>query len=113
MFEFMDMIGNYEERKVDRFSKGNLIVDTCSVTDSDKPFETAVKHPKFNQEKWIVVELYDTKEEAQEGHNKWIKIMTAEKLPLELKDISSAKIAKLCDAVTEENWRTRLKEFTE
>lgn len=34
MFDFLDMIGNYEQRAVARFEQGDLLVDTCAVTDS-------------------------------------------------------------------------------
>jgi len=110
LFDFLGMFDNYDERKVDRFEKGKLIIDTCSVTDSDQPFETGIQHPKFNDGKWIIVEMYDSKEEAQIGHNKWVKKMTAKRLPKELRDVSTATTAKLCDfAYGEENWRTKEK----
>jgi predicted transcriptional regulator of viral defense system len=101
---FLSMVGTYEQRKVANFTKGDLQVDTVVVTDSDKPFETAVAHPKFNGGKWIIVELYDTKEQAQKGHDEWVKKMTDKKLPKELKDVSTAEIAKICDIV-DKDWR--------
>jgi len=103
--DFISMWGNYEERKVDRFEKEGLLIDTCAVNDSDKPFETAISHPMFNDGKLVVVELYDTKEQAQKGHNKWVKIMTKKKLPKSLKDVSTAEVAKLCDAIGGDKWR--------
>lgn len=105
MFDFFNMVGNYEERKVDNFQKGDLTIDTCRVTDSDKDFETAIEHKSYNDGKWIIVELYDTKEEAQKGHDKWVKVMTKKKLPKTLKDVSSATIAKLGD-LGDKEWRT-------
>ena len=91
------MYGNYEQRKVANFKKGGLIVDTCLVTDSGKKYETGVIHPKYNKGDWVIVELYDTKKEAKLGHKKWVKLMTAKKLPKSLKDVSTAGVAKLCD----------------
>lgn len=107
MINFMNVIGTYDERKIDKFEEGDLIIDTCLVTDSEKPYETAISHPKFNNGKWVIVELYDTKEEAKKGHNKWVKIMTSKEFPKELNDVSSAKIAQVFDSVSSENWRTK------
>ena len=104
MFRFLDMIGNYEERKVDRYEKEGLLVDTAAVNDSDKPFETAVACPAYNNGKWVIVELYNTKKQAQAGHNKWVKKMTAKTLPKNLKDVSTAEIATFCDVFGKE-WR--------
>ena len=106
LFDFLSMGGNYEERKVDRFEKGRLVIDTCAVADSDQSFETAVGHPKYNKGDWVVVEMYDSRKEAQIGHKKWIKKMTAKNLPKELADVSTAETARLCDsAYGGENWR--------
>ena len=110
MFGFLSMMGNYEERKVERFEAEDLIIDTAAVTDSTKPFETAIKSPLYNDNKWVIVELYDTKEEAIAGHKKWVSIMTSNILPKELKDVSISGVAELCDMFpdpdSEDNWRT-------
>jgi len=42
MFNFMNMIGNYKERKVERDEFDEIIVDTAAVTDSDEPYETGI-----------------------------------------------------------------------
>ena len=97
ILDFLSIMDTQEERKVDTYEKEDLFVDTCSITDSDKPYETAIACPQYNDAKLIIVELYDTKEEAQKGHNKWVKIMTAKKLPETIKDVSTATIAKFCD----------------
>jgi spermidine/putrescine-binding protein len=97
MFGYLDMLCNYEDRKVDRFEDENLIVDTAEVTDSDQKYETAVQHPQYNEGEWIIVECYDTKEQAQEGHDKWVKKMTKEELPHQLKDVSTAYVTELQD----------------
>jgi len=111
LFDFLGMMDNYEERKVDRFEKGKLIVDTCSVTDSEQSFETGIQHPNYNNGDWIIVEMYNSKKEARIGHDKWVKKMTAKRFPKELKDVSTATMAKLCDfAYGEEDWRTKDKE---
>ena len=87
------MIGTYEQRKVVCYEKGKLIVDTCRVTDSDKDYETGISHPRYNNRNWIIVELYDTKEQAATGHDKWVKVMTSEKLPEKLEDVSTSVFA--------------------
>ena len=91
----LGMAGNYEQRLVANFTKDGIMVDTTEVYDSSQPYETAVEHPQYNDGSMVIVELYPTKEDAQKGHDKWVKIMTAKKLPKELKDVSTAHIAKL------------------
>ena len=97
MFNFYQMAGNHEERKVDNFKLGNLVIDTCYVTDGDKDYETAVSHPNYNKSKWIIVESYDTKKEAQIGHNKWKKIMTSDNLPDKLIDCLNDETSQFAD----------------
>lgn len=106
MFSFLSMIGNYEERKVDNYQSGFLTVDTCKVTDSQMPYETAVEHPNYNNGKWVIVETYLTKQQAQEGHTKWVTIMTTEPLPVSLVDVSTADVALLGD-IFGEGWREK------
>ena len=57
-----DMIGNREERLVANTEVDGGVVDTCRITDSDKPFETGIKHSAYNGGRWVIVELYDTVE---------------------------------------------------
>ena len=96
MLSFFDMENNYEERVVDNYEgKGELVVDTAAVTDSEQDYETGISHPKYNDGKWVIIELYDTKDEAQVGHDKWVKIMTAATLPEQIEDVSTAEIKKL------------------
>jgi hypothetical protein len=82
MFRFLNDFGTHEARKVDRFEKGDLTVDTCRVSDDDDfPYETGVESPDYNDGKWVIVEQYITKKEAQAGHDKWVKIMDTDELP--------------------------------
>lgn len=62
----------YEERKVDRTTINGYIVDTVKSGDIGKLYETGIIDDKQELE-WVIVEGYDTLEEAQEGHNKWVK----------------------------------------
>ena len=110
MFDFLNMIGNYKERKVECYEKDGLLVDTCYVTDSDKPYETAVVHPAYNKGKIVIVELYNTKENAKKGHKKWVKKMTSKKLPRFLKDASTATIATIAYGLSGNKSRIKLKD---
>lgn len=97
-----DMLGNPSARRSDeifRFEQDEIIVDTCRVADSSKPWETGVYHPSYNDGQCIIVALYDTKEEAKAGHDKWVRIVTAEKLPAQIKDVSDCFWAQLARGV--------------
>ena len=95
MFDFFNMADTYEQRKVDHFEKNDLAIDTCAVTDIDGfDYETAIEHPAYNEGAWVIVEQYITKEEAQKGHDKWVKKLT-KKLPDKLKDVATNTIANL------------------
>ena len=99
-------MGNYEERKVARWpEEGDWVVDTCRVTDSDKPFETAVKHSSYNDGEMVIVEEYEDNESAQKGHDKWVKIMSANELPERLVDVSTCIASKFCGALTGDGFR--------
>jgi len=92
MFDFLEMNGTWEERSVARYENGEITVDTCAVTDSTKPFETGIQHPSYNDGEWIIVEEYDTKEQAERGHKKWVKILTSDELPRVIEDKSTSNI---------------------
>ena len=108
MFNFLNMLDDYEDRKVARYpEEENFLVDTCRVTDSKQPYETAVQHPRYNRGEIVIVQLYDTKEQALEGHEKWVKAMTTEPLPQALIDVSTSGIAELCDVFSGDDWRLK------
>jgi len=94
LFDFFDMADNYKERKVANYSKDGIVIDTCAVSDSDKPFETGVAHPQYNDGDWVIVQLYNTKKEAKKGHDKWADIMVNNP-PQQLKDVSTCAIANM------------------
>lgn len=85
-------------QKVDRYEKSDFVIDTAPVWDGKQPYETAIQHPEYNNGKWIAVEAYNTKEEAQEGHDKWVDIMTAPDLPKSLTDCCNAEMASILKA---------------
>ena len=110
MFDFLRMQdwGDYEKRKVERCETGNLIVDTCEVSDQPDPynFETAVFHPDYNNGEWIIVELYEIEGEALLGHKKWVKVMTSDNLPKQLTDISKVAVCQFKDKLEGgKDWR--------
>ena len=90
----MNMYGNYEERLVENTKINGAVIDTVMVTDSYEPYETGIAHPNFNDGKWIIVEMYNSKEQARAGHKKWVN-MFRYSLPKELKDVSTSTIKKL------------------
>ena len=69
-----------------------MFIDTARVSDGVKPFETAVEHLNYNDGKMVIVENYDTIEQAKQGHEKWVKTMTSFPLPAELLECGNAKI---------------------
>jgi hypothetical protein len=80
LFSLLTTVGgedNYKERLVARDDKLDpdeipFILDTVAVDDREWAYETAIQHPKFNDNEWIVIRGYDTKEEAKEGHEELI-----------------------------------------
>jgi hypothetical protein len=92
----LQMMGNYENRVVDRYEGNGMVVDTAAVTDGKQPYETGLAHPEYNKGNYVIVEAYDTKEEAKKGHAKWVKKMTAKSLPKSLIDCQNAAISQLC-----------------
>lgn len=93
LFDFLLDGLNYESRKVSHSEIGDAVIDTTAVSDGSQSFETGVKHPEFNDGKWIIVEAYDTKEEAQRGHECWVVTIT-ENLPDQLTDCQNSEISQ-------------------
>lgn len=97
MFGFLDMMGNHAQRLVQNTEIDGGEIDTCRVTDSAKDYETGIKHNCYNNGKWVIVELYDTKEQALQGHNKWIGVMKTN--PEYLFDVNQCEIGDLEELV--------------
>ena len=94
LFDFLSMANNYEQRKVANTEINGAVIDTCAVTDSTKPYETGICHPAYNGGRWVIVEEYSSKEEAQAGHDKWVLTFT-DKLPSQLTDVGTSEINQL------------------
>lgn len=93
MFDFFYDTGNYDDRKVDRSEFDWGFVSTARVSDGSKPYETGIMNLLYHTSV-ITVEAYDTKEDAIEGHKKWVKIMN-ENPPDTLTDCCNADISSL------------------
>lgn len=91
---------------VARYERGDLIVNTCMVLDPDRPYETGIKCPAYNQGRWIIVAEYRTAKAARCGHKTWVARMKRSPLPERLVDVSSSVIAWLRDA-SGEVWRVK------
>ena len=68
LFAAMADYGNYESRKVDRTVINDYTIDTAYS--SDYGYETAIWK---NDSDIAIVERYEDKSEAIEGHNKWVE----------------------------------------
>jgi len=107
MFEFLMDVGNYEGRKVAKTEFEWGYISTCRVSDGSQPYETAIKSNEYaspddpdNKDNMIIVEAYDSEENAQTGHNKWRDIMENNP-PQELVDCCNAGVAELINALSE------------
>jgi hypothetical protein len=98
MFDFLLNPPNFEVNNVAHFEENGVVVDTCRVSDGLKPIETGVRHPGYNDGKWIIVEAYDSEEDAQMGHKRWVKKMTTAPLPRRLRDCQNSEVAQLLPA---------------
>ena len=94
MFDFLDMVGTYESRKVENTEVNDVVIDTCMVTDSTQSYETGICSKHYNDNQWIIVEQYDDKIQAEEGHKKWVKVFGKE-LPKTIKDVSTCTISRI------------------
>lgn len=83
-----------------KYEKNDVFVSTVCAFDTGR-YETAISHPFFNDNELIIVEEYDSSIDAEHGHKKWIKMMTAKKLPKQIKDISTCGIAMLRNAFSD------------
>lgn len=59
----------YEERLVENTKNNDYEIDTCFCNDTNK-YETAICR---NNNDWIIVEEYDTKEQSKINHKKWVE----------------------------------------
>jgi hypothetical protein len=100
----LGMLGNYEDRKIENTETEDFVVDTCAITDDPTAnYETGIKSRFYNDGKWIIVETYQTGDEALAGHRRWVAEM--KRKPAKLVDIGNANIRQLADAFANpEDW---------
>lgn len=96
MFDFFLDAGNYEERRVGKYDQDGLFVSTARCSDGMKPYETAVAHAEYNDGDMVIVENYNTCDEAEAGHSKWVETMKANP-PDKLVDCQNAAVSQLLD----------------
>ena len=82
------------QREIGRYDKGGIWVSTKRVWRGDRPIETEVAHPCYDDGTPIGVEAYDTDEAAREGHHRWVRTMTGDELPETLTEICNSSLAK-------------------
>lgn len=99
MFEFVFDVGNYSERVVGRYDSedSTIMVSTARVSDGRDPYETAVKHPEYNDGRMVIVESYQTKDEAASGHASWLEAVLKDALPEILVDCQNSHISTMLD----------------
>lgn len=78
--DMSDMIGNYEERLIGNDKVNGFEVDTVRVTDTGYYAETAIRHPELDDGYWIIVQEYETHEQAEKGHERWVDMLENEKI---------------------------------
>lgn len=105
--DFLPMFGTYDERLVGNYTSDDqrFAVDTCAVTDTPYPFETALRHPSYNNGEWVIVETYDSLNSAKAGHDKWVDLLLSDNLPYTLVDVSDNLFVTLMDVVKGDSWR--------
>ena len=105
MFNFLTM-SDYGSRKVGRHEADWGYISTAYVNDAEKPYETAVCHKDYNDGKMVIVEPYDTREEAETGHARWVATMTGDVLPDRLVDRGLSGVSQILDTLSDDNeWR--------
>lgn len=89
--------------RVALYDKDNVCVSTVKAFDTGR-YETAVSHPKYSEGVLIIVQEYGLDlRPAQQGHDKWVKIMTSDPLPERLVDVSTSMIKVFKDILVGDN----------
>lgn len=97
MFGFLDDFSDYESRKVDRYEEGGIMVSTARVSDGELPYETGVFDSRYHDSVFIV-EAYGSKDDAQQGHGKWVKLLTGNEPPDTIIECRNSRISQLKEA---------------
>lgn len=85
---FFDSVakGQFEEHDIiGRLETDDLTIDTCWAPDQQH-FETGVLDGRYDDD-YIIVERYDDRAGATDGHERWVKALTTGTPPAQLQDI--------------------------
>jgi hypothetical protein len=86
---------DYNERVVYNDKFNGITVDTAYVRDTGC-FETGIVDKRYREDGgWMIVEEYDTKEEAKIGHQKWVKKLKSKNPPKTLPNVQYGDDYKL------------------
>jgi hypothetical protein len=85
---------DHKKRLVEYTSINGAEIDTCRVYDSKLPYETGIRHQAYNDGHWVIVEAYNTKEDAIKGHQRWVKLLY-NKLPENIVGIDHTEIGEI------------------
>jgi len=92
LFDFLQMAGDYDQRKVARYDGLEGFVSTAKVLDSRIPYETGIQFNGWGPHVRIV-ETYYTVEAAKIGHIAWADKMMTNGLPTrEPLDVGTSEI---------------------
>lgn len=106
MFSFLSMADNYEERKVGYEQTPYGFISTVAVSDGTHPYETAVQDDRYVNDSdpsdtgMTIVEGYDSREEAEQGHARWRALMLDSVPPATLADCQNSFISQMLPAST-------------
>jgi hypothetical protein len=95
---FVKDFATYDQRMVARADYDWGFISTAAVSDGRDPYETAVEHAAYNMGKCVIVESYQTREAALEGHARWVAKMEGE-LPDTLTDCANSSISQVITEV--------------
>ena len=95
MLEFLNMLSNYNERKVARFEdkEKNITVSAAEVCDSEFKYEVAVKDRRYNNGSFFVVFSTDNRSVAEKEAKVWFDRMKNNP-PAEIIEDGQSEIAK-------------------
>ena len=95
---------------INQYFDDTVFVSTIRGFDTGR-YETAIQHPDYNDGDIIIVASgYESMEAAEEGHNKWVEIMTSDILPESIPEMSDSGIAilgKITGAIPMEHERKK------
>ena len=74
------------------FNDDGGVVSTVEASDGERPYETAIHHPSISGWKWIVVDAYDSWEDASSGHKAWVERL--KKRPLVVNELNNSLLAQ-------------------